>query len=89
MPRSPIFLFAILVVIAVSFVAVAGMMNAKQPVDPSGSVGIYNNTSQPANYTAGMLTTINTRAPMWVMPAIWVAVAILVISTAFLLAKRR
>lgn len=88
MPRSPFFLFAVIVVVAVSFVFVAGMMNSQQPVDAGGSL-VYNNTSQPANHTAGMLTIVTQRAPVWVMPAVWLTMAILVISVLFLVARRR
>jgi len=84
MSRSPFFLFAVIVTIAVSFIAVAANMQANTP-----TVGIYSMTNQSANQTGKLIAVASSQAPVWIMPAIFLAMAILLISIFVLLKFRR
>lgn len=84
MARSPFFLFAVIVTIAVSFVAVAAQMQKNTP-----TAGIYSFTNSSANQTGQLIAVATNQAPVWVMPAIFLAMAILLISVFVLLKFKR
>jgi hypothetical protein len=84
MARSPFFLFGVIVVIAIAFVMVVGQMNAMTP-----TTGVYGMTNQTANQTGKLIAEASNIAPNWVMPGIFLAMAILLISVFALLKFRR
>lgn len=84
MARSPFFLFGVIVVVAVAFVMVVGQMNAATPTS-----GVYGMTNQSANQTGQLLTQASNIAPNWVMPGIFIVMALLVISVLMLLKFKR
>lgn len=79
MAKSPVFLFAIIVTVAVCFVMVAAQMQSKTPTG-----GIYSNTSAPENATANLIGNTMNIAPNWVLPAIFLGAALVIISVVFL-----
>lgn len=83
MARSPIFLFAVIIVIAVTFVAVAAQMQSKSPTG-----GIYSNSSTAENQTAQFIQGQMDIAPNWVLPAMFLGGAFLIISVVMLFKRR-
>jgi hypothetical protein len=84
MARSPFFLFAIIVTVAVAFVMVVGQMNAHTPTE-----GVYGMANQSANQTGQLIYQTSNMAPAWVMPGILVAMAVLLISVFAMLKFRK
>jgi hypothetical protein len=84
MAKSPFFLFAVIVTVAVSFVAAAATMQQNTP-----TAGVYSMTNQSANQTGQLISVAYTQAPVWVMPAIFLGMAILLISIFMLLKFKR
>lgn len=83
MARSPIFLFAVLITIAVAMVMSVGMMRLNTPVN-----GTYSVNGSAANLTGGMIARSMDIAPNWVLPAILLAMALAVISVMFLMKRK-
>lgn len=83
MARSPIFLFAVLVTVAVALVMGIGMMKSNSPVN-----GTYSDAGSPANLTSGMISQSLDVMPNWVLPAILLGMALVIIG-AVVLFKRR
>jgi hypothetical protein len=84
MARSPFFLFAVIITIAISFIAVAAQMQANTP-----TTGIYSMTNKSVNQTGQLIAMASNQAPVWVMPAIFLGMAILLISIFMLLKFKR
>ena len=83
MARSPMFLFAVIITIAVCFVMVSAQMLTNSP-----SGGVYSNTSSPINQTAGLINTSVGMAPNWIIPAIFLGIAFVIITVMFLVKRR-
>lgn len=83
MARSPIFLFAVLITIAVAMVMSVGMMKLSTPTN-----GTYSVAGSSANLTSGMISRTMDIAPNWVLPAILLSMALAVIAVMFLMKRK-
>jgi hypothetical protein len=79
MARSPIFLFMIILVISVSFVMMVAAMRTNTPID-----GQYLNSSSQINQSQVYISRTVEQAPSWVVPAVFVTLALTLIATLFL-----
>jgi hypothetical protein len=78
-----IFIFAVIVLVAVSLVAAVVQMNSHTPV-----VGVYSNNTTAPNQTGQMINTMNNMAPNLMIPAIFVSLALVLIGVLFLFKRR-
>jgi di/tricarboxylate transporter len=84
MARSPIFLFMIILVVAVAFVMAVAIMQANTPTD-----GAYNQSNSTINQSQQFLSGTAQQAPNWVIPAILISVILFIIGVVLLLGKKR
>lgn len=80
---SPIFIFMIIILVAVCLVAAVAQMNSHTP-----TAGVYSNNSSAPNQTGGMLSTMTNMAPNLMIPAIFVALALVILFAVFLFKRR-
>jgi hypothetical protein len=84
MARSPIFLFMIIAVVVVAFVFLAAELNLNQP-----NTGAYVDANSSINHTAKLVYGAEQAAPNWLIPGIFVGLALALISVLFLFGRRR
>lgn len=84
MPRSsPLFLFAVILLVCVAFVMVAAQVVAKTPTG-----GNYTTAGTTENLTTGLVVGTVQAAPNYVIPALLVVMAIVIIGVLFLVKKK-
>lgn len=82
--RSPLFLFAVIVLICVCFVMVIGMMISQTP-----TAGNYTVSGSPENATQGLINTALEGAPNYMIPGIFVVMALTLITFLLMLGRKR
>lgn len=83
MARSPLFLFMVVLVVAVAFVMIVAEMQYNKPTgDP------YFNTSSPINHTQAYIQGTVEQAPNWVIPGVFVTMAITLIGILWMVGRR-
>lgn len=81
--KSPMFVWVIVVIVAVIFVMVAGQVMTRTPTG-----GNYSVTGTPENATTQLIVGSITQAPNYMIPAIFVMMAIVLIGIFFLVKKK-
>jgi len=81
--RNPLFLFFVVLLVVVAFVMVVSFTHNNQPTDP-----VYYNTSSSINQTQGFIAGSLDQSVSWAMPAIFVTLAIALITVLALLKRR-
>lgn len=81
--RSSLFIWIIVVLVAVIFVMVAGQVIIRTPTG-----GNYSVSGTPENATTQLIVGSITQAPNYMIPAIFVMMGIVIIGVLFLVKKR-
>jgi hypothetical protein len=81
--KSPLFIWIIVVLVAVIFVMVAGQVIIRTPTG-----GNYSVEGTPENATTQLIVGSITQAPNYMIPAIFVMMAIVIIGILFLVKKK-
>jgi hypothetical protein len=82
--RSLLFLWIIIVLVAVVFVMVAEQVVTKSP-----TAGNYSVQGSPENVTQGLIVGSISQAPNWLLPGMFVTMAIVLIGVFGLIGRRR
>lgn len=83
MARSPFFMFFVVLLVVVAFLMVVSFTQLNKPTDP-----VYYNTSSSINQTQGFIDTSLTQSVSWAAPAVFIALAVVLIATLALLKRR-
>lgn len=80
---SPLFIWVVVVLVAVVFVMFGWQVTQRTP-----TAGNYSVAGTPENVTTGMITGAIQQAPNYMIPAIFVMMAIVIIGILFLVKKK-